>query len=91
MKRTVRKAKEEEPERYETLSDEERILRKLLFMSHGASGHHLYGDDGELQCNSCMIDFKRDSVESIALKTNKYYMREYIEANPGCIKLGNTQ
>lgn len=87
MKRTVRKAKEEEPERYETLSDEERILRKLLFRSHGFAGHELCEEEGGLYCNSCMIDFKQDSVENIALKTNKYYMRKYIKTHPGCIKL----
>jgi hypothetical protein len=40
-------------------------LRKLLWLRHGCSINRLYGDDGEMQCNSCMIDFKRDSLEVI--------------------------
>lgn len=37
--------------------------RKKLWLSHGHSG--LYGDDGEMQCGTCLIDFKRDSLQSI--------------------------
>lgn len=40
-------------------------LRKLLWLNHGCPIRSLYGDDGEMQCNSCLIDFKRDSVEDI--------------------------
>ena len=36
-------------------------LRRLLFLRHGCSGPALYGDDGEMQCNHCLLDFKRDS------------------------------
>ena len=38
-------------------------LRLLLFASHGCSGK--YGDDGEMQCSTCKIDFKRDAPEVI--------------------------
>ena len=44
---------------------EEQILRKLLWMRHGCPFHALYGDDGEMQCNVCRIDFKRDPAEII--------------------------
>ncbi len=37
---------------------------------HGCSITALYGDDGEMQCSSCMIDFKRDSEELIEQKFN---------------------
>ena len=41
-----------------------KILRELLWLKHGCfSG--LYGDDGEMQCNRCRIDFKRDSAQAI--------------------------
>jgi len=50
------------------MSNGEFILRKLLFLRHGCSIPDLYGDDGELQCNKCMIDFKRDSAELIEKK-----------------------
>ena len=45
--------------------EEIRELRKLLWLRHGHDG--LDGDEGEMQCNTngCMIDFKRDSIETI--------------------------
>ena len=43
--------------------DEISLLRKYLWLRHGCDG--LYGDDGEMQCNRCRIDFKRDSVRQI--------------------------
>ena len=45
------------------MENENLILRKLVWLNHGCVG--LYGDDGEMQCGECMIDFKRDSAESI--------------------------
>ena len=44
---------------------QEMILRELLWLKHGHSIWELYGDDGEMQCHNCMLDFKRDSVERI--------------------------
>ena len=44
---------------------ENRKLRELLFVGHGCGGAALYGDDGELQDNSCGIDFRRDSAADI--------------------------
>lgn len=43
-------------------------LRRLLFLRHGCGFDALYGDDGELQCSSCLIDFKRMSAEDISRK-----------------------
>ena len=43
----------------------EKALRKLLWLSHGCAVTALYGDDGEMSCNACRIDFKRDSPETI--------------------------
>jgi len=40
-------------------------LRKMLWLAHGSLGHCLYGDDGEMQCNTCFIDFKRSTIEEI--------------------------
>lgn len=45
--------------------EREATLRRLLFLRHGCSGHVLYGDDGEMQCAACMIDFRRDTPEQI--------------------------
>lgn len=47
------------------MRDENRRLRKIWCLNHGCHFPSLYLDDGELQCCSCMIDFKRDSIESI--------------------------
>jgi hypothetical protein len=38
-------------------------LRRLLFLQHPCNGK--YGDDGEMQCGSCLIDFKRNPVDVI--------------------------
>jgi hypothetical protein len=46
------------------MTDSERILRRLLWTYH-AKDCLLYGDDGEMQCNTCRIDFKRMSAEQI--------------------------
>lgn len=43
-------------------------LRKLLWLLHGCGRNSLYGDDGEMQCGHCIIDFKRNSVEQIELR-----------------------
>lgn len=48
---------------WDKLSESEKILRKLLWLNHGHI--ELYGDDGEMQCSRCMIDFKRDTTEVI--------------------------
>lgn len=47
--------------------EENKILRRLLWQHHGCESISaaLYGDDGELQCNVCGIDFKRDTAEKI--------------------------
>lgn len=53
----------------EGLKDEIKALRYLLW-SHHAIGHMLYGDDGEMQCNTCLLDFKRDPIQKIC---NKFF------------------
>src|SRR5260221_13517031 len=41
-------------------------LRRLLWRRHNpAHFAALYGDDGEMQCSQCMLDFKRDPIERI--------------------------
>jgi len=55
------------------------ILRKLVWLSHECYYPFLYGDDGEMQCNHCMIDFKRDSAESIEDKLEQIHMKKIQE------------
>jgi len=54
-----------------TLEQENKLLRKLLWLRHDAlhSGV-LYGDDGEMQCAACGIDFKRFDAKFISDRFN---------------------
>ena len=48
------------------LQHENTLLRKLLWLRHDPSHYGiLYGDDREMQCAACMLDFKRNSAEEI--------------------------
>jgi hypothetical protein len=54
-----------EKERNEALAEVER-LQKLLWLRHDPNHFSiLYGDDGEMQCSACLIDFKRMDAEKI--------------------------
>lgn len=49
------------------MTSDELELRRMLAFAY--SGHHLYGDDGELQDSRFpMIDYMRDSVKDIQNK-----------------------
>lgn len=72
----IRKANEEaihelaaacraEKERGDKAETENKLLRKLLWLQHGDGLCCLYPDDGEMQCNTCIIDFLRDPAEKI--------------------------
>ena len=62
---------------WDKLPEQEKKLRELLFFAHGNKDHYLYGDDGEMWCNTCMINFKADSVDAIETKTSAYYLKNY--------------
>lgn len=47
------------------LDEENKLLREFLWLNHGCGSHYLYGDDGEMQCNNCLLDFKRNDVKMI--------------------------
>lgn len=51
-----------------TIKYEELLLREMLWLTHKNHGSYLYGDDGEMQCSKCMIDFLRDPVNEINRK-----------------------
>ena len=40
-------------------------LRREWWLNHGDSFPQLYGDDGEMQCGRCLIDFKREPMETL--------------------------
>jgi len=52
--------------RISKLEEERYRLRFLLWLRHGCEITALYGDDGEMSCGKCGIDFKRFTVEQIA-------------------------
>lgn len=58
------------------LRSDNRKLRYLLARQHDSVKHMIYGDDGELQCNVCWIDFRRDPVVEIERKLYEAGMRE---------------
>lgn len=49
-------------------------LRKIIWLIHGCDISSMYGDDGEMRCNKCMVDFKRMSVKEIILKIHETRM-----------------
>jgi hypothetical protein len=53
-------------------------LRKILAFSHRHSAT-MYFDDGEMQCSTCDIDFKRDSPEVIYSQMHKQALKEFNE------------
>lgn len=62
------------------LKVENSILRRLLWLRHGCPFSALYGDDGEMQCNVCMLDFKKDSAQKIEEKFQEIGLRKYKES-----------
>jgi hypothetical protein len=60
--------------------EDDLALRRLLWLAHGCQG--LYGDDGELQCGACMVDFKRDSVAEIERVLRERGLRKLAEVVP---------
>jgi hypothetical protein len=65
--------------KYPKLSKEEQTLRQLLWLHHGCPHSALYGDDGEMQCSHCMIDFLRLDPKEIEYKIYNINMKKYIE------------
>ena len=59
-----------------TLRADNRLLRYLLAMAHNSATHLIYGDDGELQCGVCFVDFVRDSASTIHKKIKDARLRE---------------
>jgi hypothetical protein len=49
------------------LIDQHLALRKLLWLRHGCEPGALYGDDGEMQCGKCLVDFKRMTPDQMLM------------------------
>lgn len=79
------------------LEQENSELRYMLFLRHGGFGHTLYGDDGEMQCGTCGVDFKRMTATEIAARFLNIGMRQLQAAideaekpKPPCETCGGT-
>jgi len=59
----------------ESLEEENYLLRYLLWNEHPCEGK--YGDDGEMQCGACGIDFKRDNADTIQTKLFQTRLLKY--------------
>ena len=61
------------------LETENKTLRRLLWMRHGCPFPALYGDDGEMQCGVCMIDFKNQSAKTMEETFSRIGMEKYAQ------------
>lgn len=64
--RQVKQAAITHADNSEKLVQDSKHLRELLWLRHGCPSYALYGDDGEMQCGKCLVDFRRDSGVAIA-------------------------
>ena len=53
------------------MENKELEIRKLLWLTHHCGQSYLYGDDGEMQCHLCGLDFRRHSESRIVNTFNK--------------------
>lgn len=66
------------------MNQDEHKLRELLWLRHGCSISALYGDDGEMQCGHCLIDFKRSPVAKIEDRFRQMALQRFVvEVNLG--------
>jgi hypothetical protein len=70
--RKVKELQEENAALNKRAEDLEFKYRRALWLRHGHMA--LYGDDGEMQCGKCVIDFKRTSLEVIEAKLQQLAM-----------------
>ena len=61
--------------------EDEQTMRRLLWFRHNCPTSALYGDDGEMQCSACGIDFKRFSAKEIDEAFIRISMRRLLEAH----------
>ena len=57
-------------------------LKRQVWLTHGCPMPALYGDDGEMACNACGIDFKRWTVERILARLMDLHLRRLYPETP---------
>lgn len=60
------------------MNNDEHKLRELLWLRHGCSTASLYGDDGEMQCGHCLLDFKRMSPVEIQERFQQMALQRFV-------------
>lgn len=65
-------------------SETQNQLRELLWLRHGCPPFVLYGDDGEMQCTKCLIDFKRYSIDQIKERFESLSKIELLKKEQPC-------
>lgn len=57
------------------------ITRRMWWLSHcAAMKHYAYGDDGCMDCNTCMIDFRNTPVKEIVNRLHQLALERYAKA-----------
>jgi hypothetical protein len=77
------------------MESNEQILRRLLWLRHGCPKEDLYGGDGDMICNNCLLDFNHDPLIFIeqslmrqVTNQNDYaFMRAVLDDILGSIRL----
>lgn len=59
----------------------ELILRRLLWLRHGCPFAALYGDDGEMSCDACRLDFRRMPAAEIEMAFYRQGARKLAQAS----------
>ena len=58
-------------------------IRKLLWLTHNCGQSNLYGDDGEMQCHLCGLDFLRHSEDIIVRTFDRIGVLKYALQSKG--------
>ena len=61
-----------------TIEEDNKKLRELLWLRHGCSTASLYGDDGEMQCGHCLLDFKRMPAVEIQERFQQMALQRFV-------------
>ena len=57
-------------------------FRRLLFINHSScDGREIYGDDGEMHCHKCDIDFARDTAKEIETRIGDINIHKLANTN----------
>ena len=57
------------------------IFRNMAFFQHSScDGQFIYGDDGEMYCQKCDIDFMRDSAQQIWDRISEINLQNYAKS-----------